>query len=133
MLPDRVLRAVARSRVGRYLGGVLLYTHPERTTAESVYGDALAMKHASAFFATIRAGLRYNLDASGLAVPTTVAWGTHDRILSHRQSKEARRRLPTAHHVDLPDCGHVPMIDDPSLVVEVIDETVARAVASKAA
>jgi len=133
MLPDRVLLAVSRSRVGRYLGGFLLYTNPHRTTAESTYGDALAMKRATAFFPTIRAGLSYELDATGLDVSTTVAWGTHDRILNYRQATAARRRLPTAHHVPLPDCGHVPMLDDPSLIIDVIEQTVARARASKAA
>lgn len=133
MVPDRALRAVSRSRLGRHLAGFLLYTNPHRTTAESTYGDAVAMKRATAFYPTIRAGLSYQLDASGLDVPTTVAWGTRDRILSYRQAAHARRRLPNAHHVPLPDCGHVPMIDDPGLVIDVIDQTVTRARATKAA
>jgi pimeloyl-ACP methyl ester carboxylesterase len=131
--PDSFLRRVSRSRTGRRLVGWLLYTHPERATAEATYGDSVAMKHASAFFPTIRAGVSYHLDATGLEVPTTVAWGTKDRLLRYRQAREARRRLPTAHHVPLPDCGHVPMIDDPSLIIEVIEETVTRARNARAA
>jgi len=132
-LPDRVLRAVSRSRAGRRLVGHLLYTHPGRATAESTYADALAMKNASAFFPTIREGLHYGLDATGIEVPVTVAWGTKDRLLRYRQAKEARRRLPAARHLPLPGCGHVPMIDAPDLVVSVIERTIGRAVASKAA
>jgi pimeloyl-ACP methyl ester carboxylesterase len=58
-------------------------------------------------------------------VPTTIAWGTRDRILFHAQAAVARERLPQAHHVDLPGCGHVPMIDDPALVVRVVEQTAA--------
>ena len=60
-------------------------------------------------------------------MPTTIAWGTKDRILPYAQSATARRRLPSAEHVDLPGCGHVPMIDDPDLVARVIDVTARRA------
>ena len=132
-LPDAVLRAVARSRAGRRMVGQLLYTHPERATAESTYADSLALKRARAFLPTIRAGLHYVLDATGIDVPVTIAWGTQDRLLRYRQAREAQRRLPKARHLPLPDCGHVPMIDDPELVVSVIEETIGRAQASAAA
>ena len=66
-------------------------------------------------------------------MPTTVAWGTKDRLLWPRQPESARRRIPNAHHVSLPDCGHVPMIDDPSLIIDVIDQTVTRARDARAA
>ena len=118
---------------GRRMVGHLLYSNPERATAESTYGDSLALKRATAFFPTIKAGLRYELDPSGIDVPVTVAWGTKDRLLRYRQSREAKRRLPTARHLPLPDCGHVPMIDDPELVAAVIDETIVRAEATEAA
>ncbi len=132
-LPDRLLRLNSSSKLGRVLAGYLLYVHPERTTTESAYGDARAMKRAPAFFRTIRAGVSYDLDASGLTVPTTVAWGSKDRLLWPRQARVARRRVPNAHHVSLPGCGHVPMIDDPSLIIDVIDQTITRARESRAA
>ena len=42
------------------------------------------------------------------------------------QAETAKKRLPHAHHVRLPGCGHVPMNDDPQLVAKVILDTVAR-------
>lgn len=132
-VPDGLLRWMSRGRLGRYVIGFLLYAHPERATAEGTYGDSVSMKHSSAFLRTIRAGLRYRLDPSGIDVPTTVAWGTKDRLLFYRQSKVARRRIPQAHHVPLPDCGHIPAIDNPSLIIDVIDETITRARQAKAA
>ena len=57
-------------------------------------------------------------------------WGSGDRILPPRQAERARQRLPRARHVLLPDCGHVPMSDDPELVTTLILETTGAAVAA---
>ncbi|MDN5853685.1 MAG: alpha/beta hydrolase, partial [Actinomycetia bacterium] len=59
-------------------------------------------------------------------VPTTIAWGTRDRVLPPRQAEIARKRLPSARHITLPGCGHVPMIDDPELITQIIRLGVAR-------
>jgi pimeloyl-ACP methyl ester carboxylesterase len=130
--PAPVLRAISRSRLGRRVIGFALYTHPERFTAEQVYGDSLALKHASAFNGTIKQGTTYAF-TSPVPVPTTIAWGTRDRILLYGQSALAQERLPEAHHVALPHCGHVPMVDDPALIVRVIAQTTARTQSVQAA
>ena len=55
------------------------------------------------------------------AVPTTIAWAQHDRLLlTGRQAPRARRRLPGARHVILEGCGHVPTWDDPEQVARAI-------------
>lgn len=132
LTPAPVLRAVAGTPAGRRALGHVLYAHPERHDAESAYGDALALKHARGFMAVAREGLRYHFD-SPVAVPTTVAWGTKDLILPYRQSARAQQRLPHAVHVPLDGAGHVPMIDAPTQIVGLIDQTVARARATRAA
>lgn len=131
--PDAVLRSVTRSAAARRAIGYLLYEHGDRHDAETTYGDAVAMRRAAAFLPTLRAGVTYELDASSISVPVTVAWGEHDRLLPYRQAAAAERRLPDAHHVALPSCGHVPMTDDPDLVVSLVEQTVARAQESRAA
>jgi pimeloyl-ACP methyl ester carboxylesterase len=124
-LPAPVLRLVSRSGIGRRVAGATLYTHPERFTADEVYGDALALKHCHGFERTIVKGVTYSF-RQHVPVPTTIAWGTRDLILPYSSSAIAQERLPEAHHVALPRCGHVPMIDDPSLVVRVIERTTDR-------
>ncbi|MDN5896105.1 MAG: alpha/beta hydrolase [Nocardioides sp.] len=123
--PDRVLRAVSLSRTGRRLIGLPLYGHPERAEADPTYGDCLAMKRAQGFLPAAIAGISYVFDEP-ISVPTTIAWGTHDRLLPYSQAKTAHERLPEARHVALLGCGHVPMMDDPETIVGLIDETVAR-------
>ncbi|KQY55984.1 hypothetical protein ASD11_16010 [Aeromicrobium sp. Root495] len=124
--PLPVLRAVAGTSFGRSASGFLLYAHPERQSAEGALGDALGLKHATAFERTAKQGVTYKFDRQ-VPVPTTIAWATKDRILPYSQSATAKDRLPGAHHVPLPGCGHVPVIDDPELVTRVIDETIRRA------
>jgi len=131
-LPDPLLHWISKLSIGRRLIGYLLYAHPERKTAEDTYGDALALKRCTAFGPTIRAGLHYEFD-SAVTVPTTIAWGTKDRILLHRQAATARLRLPGARHEDLPGAGHVPMTDEPDLIVRLVAETIAQARAARAA
>lgn len=56
-----------------------------------------------------------------LPCPVTVAWSMEDRIFPPGDFVAvARRRLPGARIVELPDVGHVPMIDNPALVAETI-------------
>ena len=59
--------------------------------------------------------------------PMTVAWGDKDRVLIYsRQSARAQRRLPSARHVTLTGCGHVPTWDDPEQVARVLLEASAE-------
>ena len=131
-LPASVLRAVSRLAIGRRLIGFSLYRHPDRYTAERVYGDALAMKRGKGFW-------RYFLRCFPLGftspeairgtarVPITIAWGDHDLILHKSQATLAAKRLRNAEFVTLEDCGHVPMGDSPEQVVAAIRATTARA------
>lgn len=130
--PTPLLRAIAGTSFGRRAVGYVLYAHPERHDAESAYGDALALKHARGFMAVAKAGLRYSF-SSPVDVPTTIAWGTKDRILPYRQAARARKRLPQAVHVTLDGAGHVPMIDCPTHILGLIDQTIARGRARRAA
>jgi pimeloyl-ACP methyl ester carboxylesterase len=118
-LPEPVIRLLLRSPSMRALCFGLLVTHPSRLPAERAVGDALAMRRGRGFRGAARATRGYRFTAQP-AVPVTIAWGEHDRILPPRQAAHARARLPGAHHVWLPGCGHVPMYEDPHLVASTI-------------
>jgi pimeloyl-ACP methyl ester carboxylesterase len=111
----------------------VLYTHPERICRISAMGDMEALRGSVSFAPTMRAGLGFAWHGTPPRVPVTVAWGARDQILPPRQAQRAARLLPAAHHVTLPDCGHVPMSDNPGLVVKVILDTCERAEAARRA
>lgn len=57
--------------------------------------------------------------------PVTLAWSERDRVLPlDRNGARARRLVPGARWVVLPDVGHVPMLDDPELVARTILEAI---------
>ncbi len=56
-----------------------------------------------------------------LPCPVTLAWGANDKIFPPEvNGATARRRLPDATYVLLPDVGHVPMTDDPRRTADTI-------------
>ncbi|SDJ39364.1 Pimeloyl-ACP methyl ester carboxylesterase [Frankineae bacterium MT45] len=56
-----------------------------------------------------------------LPCPVLVAWSARDRIFPVKHFEpRARQMLPAAQFRRLEDCGHVPMFDNPSLVVQTI-------------
>lgn len=58
-------------------------------------------------------------DGQAIEVPVTVAWGEKERLLPPKA--RCRDELPAhARVVTLPGCGHLPMSDDPALVVATI-------------
>jgi pimeloyl-ACP methyl ester carboxylesterase len=58
-------------------------------------------------------------DPASIRVPTTIAWGEHDRLVAPPQPE---RRPPASRFLVLPGCGHVPNWDDPELVTRLLLE-----------
>ena len=58
-----------------------------------------------------------------LRVPTKLIWGTRDEIIPARQAN----RLPGAMALHRLECGHMPQLEQPSLVASLIDELVRSA------
>jgi pimeloyl-ACP methyl ester carboxylesterase len=55
-----------------------------------------------------------------IAVPVTIAWGEHDRVLLPHQAGRAARAIPSARTLVLHGCGHVPTYDDREQVARVL-------------
>ncbi|WP_151772206.1 alpha/beta fold hydrolase [Streptomyces abyssomicinicus] len=119
-LPVPVVRRLARSAAGRAALTGTIYARPGRRTPEAVVAETLALRHAPGFVRTLRAGAGLTFTEDLPDVPVTVAWGDRDRLLLPRQGVRAKRVIPRARLVRLRGCGHVPMNDDPALVVRVL-------------
>lgn len=124
-LPEAFHRWLNRSAARRRLALRALYVHPEKITPEVALADTMNMRRSAGFWPhfVLAAFLRFT---KHVAVPTTVAWGDRDRLLMPSQAGVARRRLPEATHVSLPEAGHCPQIDQPELVVDVAVATFSR-------
>ena len=104
------------------------------------HGDRLSAEHVSSLLADARCcsigqpllrrllaeGPRPRLDIG--AVPVQIAWSHTDRVVPYeRYGAPTAARVPEARLTRLPGVGHVPMWDNPQLVVRMIDRTVSSA------
>ena len=57
---------------------------------------------------------------SELEMPTLVVWGADDRVVPPTHARAAASRLRRGELVVIPDCGHVPQVEQPGRLVEAI-------------
>jgi pimeloyl-ACP methyl ester carboxylesterase len=120
--PKPVLHYVADHGTARALAFGMIFGRPRRLDPALAFEDTLALRNGRSFRPVAKEAKHYRYSGES-DVPTTVAWGTKDRILLRRQFSQAKRVLPKARFEDLPGCGHVPMNDDPERVSRLILET----------
>ena len=114
------------SAAGRRAGWRIVVAHPERMSPRDAVLGLRGMAEAPWFWRTLFAlAISSFADGTAISAPTTIAWGDQDHLLPPRHAATALARIPTAAFRALPDCGHVPMYDNPELVTRVILETVA--------
>src|SRR5437762_13652721 len=104
--------------------------HGERMTprqaADLVRGSAECPIYWDLFEAIRRDGPPKDFD--GIACPTTIVWGTKDRIIPLKTySERIRRMVPQAEWIVLDGAGHSPMIDEPDRLVGIVTATASRA------
>lgn len=110
-----------------------MVARPWRWPAEEAAAATEALAAAIGWDGTLAAITqgRYAPPSGGLDVPVTLAWGAKDRLLPPRQRVRVHELLPNALVGLLPGCGHLPMWDDPELVVRAVLTSTARARASR--
>lgn len=120
-----VIPVLLLSRRLRRLALSPFVAHPERVPYGAAWRMIRSYGRATAYDATSNAMRRaFFEDPSAIDAPVTLAFGECDRLI-----RPARIDHPGARSVVLPGCGHIPMWDDPGLVVRVVEQTAARAAA----
>jgi pimeloyl-ACP methyl ester carboxylesterase len=125
--PESLRRLMVGSRAARVLSSSVMFGRPSLMDAKVLLADLTSMVGSTGFDLVAASGADYVFASPEPSVPTTVAWGSRDRILWPRQASKAAALLPSATHVSLPRCGHVPMNDDPELITRTILGTCVRA------
>lgn len=123
LLGDRAVRLASRPGLRKLALGRLV-SHPARVPAPLAAAlirgaaDCPALVH---LLAESRAGGYPDIGA--IDVPTRIIWGTRDKILppTHLSSR-FRRMVPQADWVEIPGGGHLPQIDHPERVAELVLE-----------
>jgi pimeloyl-ACP methyl ester carboxylesterase len=115
------LLAVHRSPRLRRLANAQFMEHADRMSPEATLAALRNLAESPGWDATLAAmGRRHFTGGQDVRGPVTIAWAEKDRLLLPRQAARARRALPTARHLTLVGCGHVPTWDDPGQVADAI-------------
>ena len=61
-----------------------------------------------------------------ITLPTLVVWGANDRLLPPAYACAWQKLIPGAQLVTLPDCGHLPHVEQPAAFVAALDKFFAR-------
>jgi pimeloyl-ACP methyl ester carboxylesterase len=117
-----VLPTLFGMRTGRVLLCGIFYGRPGSLPPEDCLADARSLVAAPGFAAARRDLGEWRLATPIPDVPITIAWGDRDLVLPYRQANRARAVLPSAHHVRLPNCGHLPFADDPATCARLLLE-----------
>lgn len=109
------------TRAGRAAMFAWLHAHPASVDPELARGDFANMLRSRPTIARLfAAAYPFTVGEQPVEVPTTIAWSERDHVLLPYQARRAKQLLPHAQHVTLAGVGHVPMPDDPDLVVRTI-------------
>jgi pimeloyl-ACP methyl ester carboxylesterase len=115
-------RAVLRLPFVRHATLYSVVANPSRIASDAVVKLLTTFEDSRAVLAPLLRAARTTSfrDGQSIAVPITIAYGTHDRMV-HPPARAVRDHLPPhTRWLDLPGCGHVPMSDDPHLVARTI-------------
>ena len=111
-----------RTTVGRTLLAGPSLGRPWRADPDDLVEQAALLANAPGWIPTL-GELRPNEHVAGLEsirCPVLVLWGTRDVILLPRQGRRFERLIDGAELKYLKGLGHVPMSDDPDLLVDEI-------------
>ncbi len=122
-----VLLRLVGSRLGRAL--VLGQTHgrPTRLTPEYARSAIRSLGTCPGFDAVLRATAGRRAEGfTAIDVPVTIAFGSRDRLLLPSQSRHLDQLPPDTRTATLPECGHIPIADDPDAVAALILRSATR-------
>jgi pimeloyl-ACP methyl ester carboxylesterase len=108
-----------RSRLVRYPSLAPFFAHPSRISYDTAVVDMQSLLTNT----TLASGVDAPFALPPLTdppAPVTVAWGTRDFILPHRNRVNVLRHFPHARLISVPGVGHVPMSDNPELIASIL-------------
>ena len=117
----RLFPQAPRSRAGRALATAQVAGNPFRMPYQPVHDCLHALATAPGFRETLRALEKTRFtDGAAITVPVTVAFGTRDRVLLPGIARHRGQLPDQTRWVRLRGCGHLPWLDDPDAVVDLL-------------
>ncbi|WP_063048727.1 alpha/beta fold hydrolase [Nocardia arthritidis] len=117
-LPDPVVSLIVGNQLGPRGRGRNLRHEPRVRAHWTDRGRLLALHGLVQDFPSYRA--LDTFDAPAGFPPICTIWGRRNRILSAKAGGRLNHRLRPHTSVELPDCGHLPMVESPEQVTSII-------------
>jgi pimeloyl-ACP methyl ester carboxylesterase len=125
---SRSPRLLTRAHIRRAVMAPVVH-HPTRITFDRVHSFVNDMAECQALRDAIgHAAARRLRPIARVGAPTTIVWCGADRVLSGRWARAGFSHL-AARTLELPNLGHVPMLDAPDTVAALISDSCATATA----
>jgi len=117
-------RTMARRPLARHLALGLVVRYPPKIAADVAWEAMMKGAGKPGFQQALMASVRYDYrDRLGdIRVPTLIIWGENDSIISVDDAHEYERLIPDSRKIVMEDTGHVPMIERPQAVNDVLVE-----------
>jgi len=115
------LPAMAETILSRWFGPTFRQNHPADYYG---YRNMLARASEEGYVATCAALRDADLrqEIANIAVPTLVLCGDEDVVISPAQTREWAAALPQAHVATIPHAAHLPCIEQPEVMAQVIGQ-----------
>lgn len=62
--------------------------------------------------------IRYEELMKAVSQPVDLVWGARDHLINHKDIQQARRHMNVRRELEIADCGHWPMIEQPPILTE---------------
>ncbi|WP_433658323.1 alpha/beta fold hydrolase [Nocardia sp. CA-128927] len=122
-LPGRAVSMIVANQLGSRGKSQQLQHSPRLRAHWSDRGRLLALHELVQDFPAYAAFDRFDPPAD--FPPICTVWGRQNRILSARAGGRLNRKLHVQTAVELPDCGHLPMVEDPDRITSIITDFLA--------
>jgi len=111
---------------------LLMFAHPQHAPEQWLH-EQYRLARLPHFLRTTEHALRGQVDAAGqrhilldqlsfLRIPVLIVWGRKDQILPAAHGRQAARRIHAGRLEIIPDCGHLPQVEQPTRLAGALRE-----------
>ena len=115
---------MARRPRARHMALALVARHPSKLRSDAAWEGLMKGADKPGFRAALMASVRYDYRErlSEISCPTLILWGENDSVITVDDAHEYERLISDSRKTVMEDTGHVPMMERPRAVNEVLLE-----------
>ena len=117
-------KRIARRPRGRHTALALVARHPSKLRPDAAWEGLMKGADKPGFRAALMASVRYDYRErlSEIGCPTLILWGENDSVITVDDAHEYERLISDSRKTVMEDTGHVPMMERPRAVNDVLLE-----------